>query len=402
MTRPGFDMIRSPFVRLSALLGDIAPGAEPIDMTIGEPRHPMPAGVGDLIRAAAAGFARYPAVAGTPDLRAAIADWIAGRYGIHLDADREIIALNGSREGLFSATLAALDRGRRSARDAVLIPDPFYQTYLAGAIAAGAEPVFLAARRESGFLPDLDELAANEVLLARTAALFLCSPSNPQGAVAEAAYLTKAIDLARRHDFLLFADECYSEIYSHEAPVGALEVAAGSGDGPANVVVFNSLSKRSSLPGLRSGFAAGDGDFLARLTGFRNVAAPQVPLPIQHVSAAIWRDEAHVEANRRLYSAKFDTADALLGDRYGYRRPAGGFFLWLEMSQFGGGERAAVTLWQQSGVKVLPGSYLAVHDEDGTGPAYGYVRLALVHDLETTATALQRLVDQLGRQVVDQ
>ena len=208
----------------------------------------------------------------------------------------------------------------------MLIPNPFYAAYGAGALAADCEPVYLPATRETGFLPDLDAL--DEALLARTVAFYLASPSNPQGAVADRAYLEKLAGLARRFGFLVFADECYCEIYSEHAPAGMLEAA---GPDFANVVVFHSLSKRSNLPGLRVGFAAGDRRFLAAFLELRNVAAPQVPGPAQHVAVAAYGDEAHVRENRELYSAKFDLADQIIGDRYGYERPAGGFFLWLDV-----------------------------------------------------------------------
>ena len=276
----------------------------------------------------------------------------------------------------------------------MLIPNPFYQAYAAAAAAAGAEPVFLPSPARTGYLPEL--AALDEELLARTIALYLCSPSNPQGAVADRAYLARAIALARRYDFLLFADECYSEIYGDEPPPGALETAFAQDGSFANVVVFQSLSKRSGLPGLRSGFVAGDPAFIASFGRFRNVACPQVPLPVQHVSVAAWSDEAHVEQGRALYRQNFDIADGVLGRRYGYRRPAGSFFLWLDMAAFGGGEEAAKTLWKDCGVKVLPGTYLARLEPDGSNPGKDHVRVALVHDADTTREALTRIVATLG------
>jgi aspartate/methionine/tyrosine aminotransferase len=233
----------------------------------------------------------------------------------------------------------------------------------------------------------------SEDLLARTVACYLASPSNPQGAVADAAYLTKLAGLARRYGFLVFCDECYCEIYSDHAPPGMLEAA---GPDFSNVVVFHSLSKRSSLPGLRVGFAAGDRDFLAAYLGLRNVAAPQVPMPAQRVAIAAYGDETHVQENRRLYRAKFDLADQIVGDRYNYRRPAGGFFLWLDVSAQGGSEAATLALWREAGVRVVPGRYLARDQADGSNPGADYIRVAMVQDKETTAEALHRLVAVLG------
>jgi aspartate/methionine/tyrosine aminotransferase len=304
-----------------------------------------------------------------------------------------VLPLNGSREGLFSAIFPALARKQGVERPAVLIPNPFYQAYAAAA-ASGAEPEFLPSLAETDFLPELGLI--DESLLRRTVAFYLCTPSNPQGAVADRAYLARAIALARRFDFLLFADECYSEIYSETPPPGALEVAYGETGSLANVLSFQSLSKRSGLPGLRSGFMAGDPSFIGSCLRFRNVACPQVPLPVQHVSVRAWSDEEHVERSRALYRENFLVADAVVGGRYGYRRPKGGFFLWLNMADFGGGEAAAKTLWKGCGVKVLPGAYLAQAEPDGVNPGTDYIRVALVHNADVTRDALTRVVAKLG------
>jgi aspartate/methionine/tyrosine aminotransferase len=386
----------SPFVRVRRLLDPIAPGRPAIDMTVGEPRHAMPDFLMAALEAKAADFGKYPPIKGTEDLRRAIAEWIGKRYRIpgEIDPERHVIPIVGSREGLFSAVFPAVERKVGIERPAVLIPNPFYAVYAAGTLAAGAEPVYLAAAREANFLPDLEALARDRELLARTAAIVVCSPANPQGTVADHAYLARVLELAREHDFMLFSDECYSEVYTVAPPPGALEVAAATGSF-ANLVAFNSLSKRSNLPGLRSGFSAGEEAFIAAFTEFRNVAAPQMPLPIQHASAVIWREEAHVEASRERYREKFDLADRIIGGRYGYDRPGGGFFLWLDVSQFGGGETAAVTLWQRSGVKVVPGAFLARDSGPGPNPGTDFVRIALVHDTATTREALERIVEVL-------
>jgi aspartate/methionine/tyrosine aminotransferase len=385
--------IHSPFARLREAFDGLSPGAPPIDLTIGEPKHPIPPMVMEELATAAVGFGKYPPINGTPELRGAIADWLSRRYGLggQIDSDRHVHPLSGSREGLVSAMFPAIDRRDSLTRPAVLIPNPFYQAYLAAALASGAEPVYLDAPEHTGFLPDLTELEKQSHLLARTVAFYLCTPANPQGAVASFDYLDGALSLARRYDFMLFCDECYSEIYSDAPPPGALEVALRSGGGFANLLVFNSLSKRSSVPGLRSGFCAGDPNFIRRLSQFRNVAAPQMPLPTQAASTALWRDEAHVVANRALYAAKFDAATQILGNRFGRVRPDGGFFLWLKMSQYGGGEAAAVTLWKQSGVKVLPGAYLTQAVNGRSNPGADYIRIALVEDLATTRQALERV-----------
>lgn len=385
---------RSPFVRLTDLIAGIEPGKPVINLSVGEPQHPIPSFVGPVLAAHLNEFGRYPANKGIEPFRRAVAAWLGRRYRLAraVDPESEVLVLNGTREGLFLAAIAAKRWvTRRAGRPAVLIPNPFYAAYAAGALAADCEPVYLPATRESGFLPDLDAL--NDALLARTVACYLASPSNPQGAVADRPYLDRLVKIARRFGFLIFADECYCEIYSKHAPPGMLEAAAPDF---ANVVVFHSLSKRSNLPGLRVGFAAGDRRFLGPYLELRNVAAPQVPAPAQHVAVAAYEDEAHVEKNRELYSAKFDLADQIIGDRYGYRRPAGGFFLWLDVSKQGGSEIVTKRLWSEAGVRVVPGRYLARMQADGSNPGADYIRVAMVQDKAATAEALHRLVAVLG------
>ena len=385
---------RSPFVRLRELLGDTPPGKSAISLAVGEPQHPIPPFVAPVIAAHVAEFGRYPMNKGLDAFAEAVGQWLGRRYDLArpVDPATEVLVLNGTREGLFLAAIAAKTWvPPRAGRPAVLIPNPFYAAYAAGAIAADCEPVYLPAVAATGFLPDLDAL--DEALLARTVAVFLASPSNPQGAVADRAYLERLIALARRFGFLILADECYCEIYSHHAPPGMLEAA---GADFANVVVFHSLSKRSNLPGLRIGFAAGDRKFLASFLELRNVAAPQVPTPMQHVAIAAYNDEQHVEENRRLYREKFDLADQIIGDRYGYRRPAGGFFLWLDVSAQGGSETATQRLWREAGLRVVPGRYLAREQQDGSNPGADYIRVAMVQNKDITAEAMHRLVAVLG------
>ncbi len=391
------DLVRSPFARLTLLLEGITPGAAPIDLSLGEPKALIPSFLGPTLQDHVGEFGRYPPIKGIPALRQAIAEWMGRRYpGLagQIDAERHVLPLNGSREGLFSAIFPAMDRKPEIERPVVLIPNPFYQAYAAAAAAAGALPVFLPSTAEAGFLPALE--AIDQALLARAVAFYLCTPSNPQGAVAGRSYLAQAIALARRFDFLLFADECYSEIYCDAPPPGTLETAYADTGSLANVVAFQSLSKRSGLPGLRSGFVAGDPEFIAAFGRFRNVACPQVPLPIQHVSVKAWADEGHVEQGRARYRQNFAVAGQILSGRYGYRQPAGGFFLWLKMADFGGGEEAAKTLWKGCGVRVLPGTYLAQAEPDGVNPGTDYIRVALVHDADTTVEALTRIVGILG------
>jgi N-succinyldiaminopimelate aminotransferase len=378
-----------PFDRLRALLADLAPGAPPIVLSVGEPRHAPPPLLKEALAAANDGWGRYPPVEGTAEFRAAACDWLTRRYALpagFLDPDRHVLPVAGTREGLFTIALAALPERKAGDRPVVLLPNPFYQVYLGAAVIGGAEPVLLPAGRESGFLPDLDAVPA--AVLERTAICYLCSPANPQGAVADVAFLERAVALARRHAFLLVVDECYGEIYDVAPPPGALAAAAAAGGGPQGVVVFHSLSKRSSAPGLRSGFVAGDAEVLAAFRRLRSYGGATLPLPVLAASAALWRDETHVAANRALYRAKFDMAERLLAGRFGFYRPSGGFFLWLDV---GDGEAAARTLWRETGVRVLPGAYLARAANGHANPGRAFIRVALVDSLAVTEDALRRL-----------
>lgn len=387
--------IVSPFTRLRRLVAGVPPGREPaIEMAVGEPHEQMPDFVIQKMAEAKASLTLYPPIRCSEELRTAIADWIMRRYdlaGLSIDQAREVHPLNGSREGLFFALLPAVGRKRLAERPAVLMPNPFFQAYNGSALCVNSEPVYLDVNAATGFLPDLEALSRQTDLLRRTAAFYLCSPANPQGAMASAAYLARALDLARAYDFMLFVDECYSEVWADLPPPGTLEVAARTPERFANLVVFNSLSKRSNLPGLRSGFAAGDGDFLETMAEIRNLVAPQMPGPVQHAAAAVWADDSHVDVIRAAYQAKFDLCDEVLGDRFGYRRPDGGMFLWLDVSELGGGEAATVTLWKRCGVKVVPGAFLAQLDRHGQNPGADFIRVALVHDLATTRDALTRM-----------
>ncbi|MGY3584523.1 N-succinyldiaminopimelate aminotransferase [Bradyrhizobium sp. USDA 4341] len=385
---------RSPFVRTTELLAPYQPAKPLITLSVGEPQHPVPDFVGPVLAKHTAEFGRYPMAKGIEPFRRAVSTWLGSRFQLPrpVDPESEVLVLNGSREGLFFAAItAARHVAPRKGRPAILMPNPFYPAYGAGARAAGCEQIHLPTTLANGFLPDLD--AINEATWARTVAFFIASPANPQGSVASRAYFARLKELADRFGFMILSDECYSEIYTREAPGSMLECA---GPDYRNVVAFQSLSKRSNLPGMRVGFAAGDRKFLAAFLELRNVAAPQVPVPLQHVAVAAYGDEAHVEENRRLYRIKFDFADQILGNRYGYKRPAGGFCVWLDVSDRGGDEAVTVRLYRDAGVRVIPGSYLAREQNDGSNPGAGYIRLALVSDSESTAEAMHRLVETLG------
>jgi N-succinyldiaminopimelate aminotransferase len=390
--------MRSPFVRLRELLGDIPPGQPAISLAVGEPQHGVPAFVGPVLAGCLDDFGKYPMNKGLDEFCAAAAAWLGRRFALPrpVDPATEVLILNGSREGLFLAGIAAARWAERrpmsrAGRPAVLMPNPFYGAYEAGAVAAHAEPVFLPATAATGFLPDLDSLS--DELLGRTVAFYLASPANPQGSVASPDYFARLSALARKFGFLVFSDECYSEIYTQTPPPSMLE---HSGRDFENVITFQSLSKRSNLPGLRVGFVAGDKRFLGRFLELRNVSSPQVPIPAQRVAIAAYADEQHVEDSRRRYAQKFELADQILGNRYGYRRPAGGFLLWLDVSACGPDDAVTLRLWREAGLRVIPGSYLAREQADGSNPGAGYIRVAMVQDRDTTAEALHRLVATLG------
>ena len=388
------DLSEFPFRRLAGLLAGVnpPPGIETIDLGVGEPKHRPPALLAESVAANADAWNRYPPVDGTPAFREAVARWCERRCDLPLgtiEPNRMVLPLAGTKEGLYMLASLAVAPRADGRLPAVLMPSPLYAVYLGAARMAGAEAVPLAATAESGFLPDLDAL--DPELLDRTALFYLCSPSNPQGAVASPDYLARAIGLARRHGFLLVLDECYSEIWDRDAPVGGLAVAHAAGAGFKGLVVLNSLSKRSNAAGLRSGFVAGDPEVLAAFLKLRAYAAPVQPLPLMAAAVALWHDEAHVEAGRARYRRKFDIAERRLKGRLGFYRPAGGFFLWLDV---GDGEATALRLWREAGVRVLPGVYLTT-GTDEPDPGRGYVRVALVHDEAVVDEALSRLVSTL-------
>jgi len=384
-----------PFDRLRALLDSHKPnGAGPtLSLAIGEPQHPTPDMVRRVVDENAGLWNRYPPIWGAPEFRAAVAGWLARRYGLRdgmIDPDREIIPVSGTREALFLIALTVVPEAIGGRQPAVLMPNPFYQVYLGAAALSGAEPVCVPATAETGFLPDYAALEPE--LLDRTAMAYYCSPANPQGTVASLETLVGLVELARAHDFVVLFDECYSEIYHGAPPPGGIEACAALGGRLDNVLIFNSLSKRSSAPGLRSGFVAGDPALIAAFKRVRDYGGAPPPLPLLAAATALWQDEEHVRANRALYEAKFDLADSILGNRFGYARPEGGFYLWLDV---GDGEAAALKLWRDAALRVIPGVYLARPGPGGRNPGAGYIRCALVHDIETTEEALRRLANTL-------
>jgi N-succinyldiaminopimelate aminotransferase len=370
-----------PFERLRTLLAGVTPNAalQPIDLSIGEPKHPTPALLKDALCAALDGLAVYPRTAGIPELRQAIAAWARRRYRLDaLDAETQVLPVNGSREALFSFAQAIIDPSAGDAR--VACPNPFYQIYEGAALLAGATPVFL----NSGM--PLDALDWAGVQLA-----YVCSPGNPTGRVMPLEEWRELFALSDRHGFAIAADECYSEIYCDEAkaPLGALEAATRLGRADyRRLVVFSSLSKRSNAPGMRSGFVAGDAALLKAYLLYRTYHGSAMSHSVQHASIAAWNDEAHVRENRRLYAAKYAAVLPLIRRPLQTAAPDGGFYLWvrtpIDDAEF------ARRLQRDYNVLVLPGSFLA-RDAHGANPGRNHVRIALVAPLGECVEALQRI-----------
>lgn len=383
-----------PFDRLRSLLGDVLPpsGIEPIPLSLGEPKHAPPSFLAEVIARESAAWSKYPPMRGSDDARRAIAAWLTRRYSLPkemVEPETMVIPVSGTREALFMIALAAVPEIKNGKKPVVLMPNPFYQVYMGAATIAGAEPVLVPAGKDDDFLPDFSTLPLE--ILSRTALAYYCSPANPQGAIASIETMKKLVCLAREHDFLLVSDECYSELYYRSPPAGAAEACAALGGSFQNVAIMNSLSKRSNAPGLRSGFVAGDPELIRKFARLRDYGGAAPPLPLSAGASALWADEEHVIINRSLYAEKYKIAAEILSGKYGYYTPDGGFYLWLNV---GDGEKAALRLWRDAGVRVIPGEYLA-REIEGSHPGAGYIRLALVHDKDKTAEALTRLVGVL-------
>ena len=380
------------FSRLRELLGGVEPGGREISMTIGEPKHSFPEWVTDIIVKNAQGFNDYPANEGIPELKKQIVDWLQRRYSVSLDPQKNILALNGTREGLYNSLIALCPEKKNNSQPIVLIPNPFYQVYMASSLTVNAEPYFVEAAPQNNHLPDFSAVPKN--ILLRTVGVYLCSPANPQGAIATIDYWIKLLELAENYDFKIFADECYSEIYRYQAPPGALEALKAISADPERLVVFHSLSKRSNLPGLRSGFLATGPENLKRLSKLKSYGGAPLPKPLQYASAAVWRDEEHVKENRKLYEAKYKFADEIFTGLDGYTSPEAGFFLWIKVQD---SEKTTLDLWRETGVRVLPGAYLA-QEKNGKNPGRDFIRVALVAQQNLTEEALIKIRSLLEKQ----
>lgn len=385
-----------PFERLARLKAGVTPpaGLAHIALSIGEPQHPPPPFVLETLRANLQKVGSYPATLGLPELRAACARWLERRFGLGaggVDPATMVLPVNGTREALFAFAQATVDAEAKAA-PTVVMPNPFYQIYEGAALLAGATPVF-APTGASG-LPDLD--AVPEDAWRRCQLLYLCSPGNPTGAVADLAYFRRALELADRHGFVIASDECYSELYADEAapPPSLLSAAHALGRKRyERCVVFHSLSKRSNLPGLRSGFVAGDPALLARFLLYRTYHGSAMAVPTQLASIAAWDDDAHVAVNRELYRAKYDGVMPVLAPALpGLERPPGGFYLWADVG--GDDERFVRELFAAKNVTLLPGSYLA-RESGGVNPGRGRVRITLVAGVDECVEAARRIRDFL-------
>ena len=382
-----------PFERLRAMTRDIVPNPaySPIGLGIGEPRHATPEFIQQAITSNLGGLARYPATAGEPSLRKAIAGWLARRYGVEVDPATEALPVGGSREALFALAQTVVDPTRPGAT--VVSPNPFYQIYEGAALLAGAQVAFVNSDPSRNFAADWDSIPNDT--WARTQLLYVCSPGNPTGAVMPLREWQHLFELSERHGFVIASDECYSEIYFRgEAPLGSLEAATRLGRGFDRLVAFTSLSKRSNVPGMRSGFVAGDAAILKQFLLYRTYHGSAMGPVVQQASIAAWNDEAHVVANRAKYREKFAQVTPLLASVMPVALPDAGFYLWADISTIapGGNDVTfALALLAQYNVAVLPGSLLA-RESQGVNPGAGRIRLALVAELDECVEAARRIV----------
>lgn len=378
-----------PFEKLNQLFADIQPTDLPlIALSIGEPKHPAPAFVQQAIIEHFEHLSTYPNSKGLPELRQSIAAWLTRRFCLtHIDPEQHILPVSGTREAIFSFVQAMV---KREDQPYVVMPNPFYQIYEGATLLAGAKPYFINCSEENGYLGDFD--AVPQQVWQNTALLFVCTPGNPTGAVISKQQLKKLIALSDEYGFVIASDECYSELWFEQAPVGLLEVCAEMGRHDyKNCVVFHSLSKRSNLPGMRSGFVAGDAALLKPYLKFRTYHGAAMPVQHQLASIAAWNDEQHVEENRVQYRAKFDLFQQELGHLLPLQKPDAGFYYWLKVEH---DEKFAKMLMEKAHIKVLPGRYLSRDTQSGN-PGENHVRLALVADLAQCEQAIQRLKNVL-------
>ena len=382
-----------PFQRLNNLLKDIETPKDKkvLILSIGEPQHKPPKFIKEIINKNYSKWGKYPPTLGMDKLNIASINWVKRRFKLPKDMVNykdNIVQLAGTREGLFNIALALTPRRRKNnLKPAILIPDPFYQVYAGASRISGADPVFVSSLKENGFIPAFSNV--DKKTLSRTSIIYVCSPSNPEGISLKLKNWKDLIVLARKNNSTLIVDECYTDIYSDIPPMGVLEACDKLNTDISNIVSFHSLSKRSNLPGFRSGFAVGDKNIITNFKKLRHYCAGQQPIPIQEAAAALWEDDAHAEKNRAKYKKKFQIAKSIFKKEYGFYIPDGGFYLWLNV---GNGEKITQKLWEKKGIKVMPGSFLSRTDS-----SKAYIRVALVSSIAETDSALKSIYDLLSK-----
>jgi N-succinyldiaminopimelate aminotransferase len=379
----------SPFQRTRDLLSNINGKDDWIDLSIGAPRHDTPEIIREVLNSNFDKYRHYPSANTSDHFGKNLSEWIRNRFQLITDdITNNILPISGSREGIFFGSLLATKL--KSEKSTFILPDPFYPVYATAGQYTSKRILAVSVHEAGNYLINLEEIS-NEVW-SNTIAFYLCSPSNPQGTVADDQYLENLYELSLKYQFIIIADECYSEIYRTKAPNSILKISEKNNF--ENVLSFNSLSKRSNAPGLRSGYVMGDKNIISEFFNLRNVAAPTVPTPIQIASEALWADEEHVINNRKLYNEKFDTFYSTLDKKFNFQIPEGGFFAWLDISNYGTDESVTIKLWQ-SGVKVIPGSYLSLNS-DMNPDSKKFIRIALVgsnDEISKAASIINKVIN---------
>ena len=380
-----------PFQRLNNLLKgiEVPKNKKGLILSIGEPQHKPPKFIKEIIDKNFSKWSKYPPTLGMEKLNIASINWVKRRFKLTKDIINykdNIVQLAGTREGLFNVALALTPRKKNNLKPAILIPDPFYQVYAGASRISGADPIFVSSLRKNNFIPAFSNVSKET--LNRTSIIYVCSPSNPEGTSLKLEDWKNLIFLARNNHATLIVDECYTDIYSETPPIGVLEACKILNTDISNIISFHSLSKRSNVPGFRSGFAVGDKNIITSFKKLRHYCAGQQPIPIQEAATALWNDDDHAEKNRKKYKQKFQMAKSIFKKEYDFYMPDGGFYLWLNV---GNGEKITQELWQEEGIKVMPGSYLS-----RTSASKKYIRVALVGNISETNTALKNIYKLLN------
>ena len=381
-----------PFQRLNNLLKNIKTkkSKSPIILSIGEPRHQPPNFIKEIINKNFSKWKKYPPTLGMKELNISCIAWLKRRYNLpkgSLNPDQNIVQLAGTREGLFNIALSVNTISTKTNKPIVLMPDPFYQVYDGAAKISGAKSIYIKSLKKNRFIPDF--CSVNKKTLEKTSMIYICSPSNPEGSALNIEEWNKVISLAKKYNIILVADECYTDIYIDKPPLGILEACIKLNTSFDNIICFHSLSKRSNVPGLRSGFAAGDAKIINNFKKLRHFCAGQQPIPIQEAATSLWNDDLHASKNRLKYKKKFLAAREIFEDKFNFYIPDGGFYLWLNVKN---GEKITKLLWREKNIKVMPGAYLS-----NAKDSKKYIRVALVLNFQQTKFALQEIYDVLKK-----